>query len=184
MRQSSAQPAPAMIAQAAKVVVFLVCAWVSAAHMSDYWVIGPTFGLVVLVWRSTDLDTLSKPDAAAFLVASTLIYALVVRLEKGDFKLEGAVAVGTILLPLAHAWLLKAPWKRAGTAILGIYAVWFLLSKMLGQLHDTAGTSQKISEALDEVRLINLASIWQAAYLAFMFWPGLDAVKANRKAAK
>ena len=166
MRKTSAQPTPATVVKA---IAFLVCAWVSAAHMSDYWVIGPTFGLVVLVWRSTDVDALFKPDALAFLAASTLIYALVVRLERGDLKLEGAVAVGTILLPLAHARFLKASWKRVATAIPGIYVVWFILSRALGQIHDSAGISQKINEALHDVRIINLASIWQVVYLTFMF---------------
>ena len=46
MRKTSAQPAPAAIAKA---VVFLICAWVSATHMTDSWVIGSTFGLVVLI---------------------------------------------------------------------------------------------------------------------------------------
>ena len=85
------------LATVVKAFAFLVCAYVSAEHMTDYWVIGPTFGLVVLIWRATDVDHLFKSGAAAFLIASTLIYALVVRLEKGELKLGGAVAVGTIL---------------------------------------------------------------------------------------
>ena len=168
------------MATAAKAVVFLLCAYTSATHMSDYWVIGPTFGLVVLIWRSTDVDALFKPDALSFLVASTLIYALVVRLEKGDLKLEGAVAVGTILLPLAHAWLLKVPWKRAAIAIPATYAVWFVLSRLLGQLHDMTAIGVNIGDVLDKTRIVNLASIWQAAYLGFMFWPGLEGRKARR----
>lgn len=181
MRKTSAQPT---LATVVKAVALLICAGVSADHMSDYWVIGPTFGLVVLVWRSTDVDALLKPDAAAFLAASALIYALVVRLEKGDFKLEGAVAVGTILLPLAHAWLLKAPWKRAAVAIPGIYVVWFVLNRALGRLDDTTAIGQKIAEALRDARVINLASIWQAAYLGFMFLLGLETEKASRRSAK
>ena len=178
MRRTGPQPA---LATAAKAVVFLLCAYTSATHMSDYWVIGPTFGLVVLIWRSTDVDALFKPDALSFLVASTLIYALVVRLEKGDLKLEGAVAVGTILLPLAHAWLLKVPWKRAAIAIPATYAVWFVLSRLLGRLDDSSGIGQKISEALDEVRIINMASVWQAAYLGFMFLLNPEGSKRSQR---
>ena len=167
MRQTNAPPTPAAIVKA---VVFLICAWVSAQHMTDYWVVGPTFGLVILIWRSTDIDDLFKPNALAFLAASTLIYALVVRLDKiGDFRLEWAVAVGTFLLPLVHAIILKAPWRRAAIAIPAIYVVWLVLSHLLGELNDSSGIGQKVSEALDDVRFINLASIWQAAYLGFMF---------------
>lgn len=180
MRQTSAQPAPAMIVQAAKVFVFLICAWVSATHMTDYWVIGPMFGLVVLIWRSTDVDSLFKPDAAAFLIASTLIYAVMVKLERSDnFTLETAVAAGTVLLAATHAGFLKVPWNRAAIAAVGTYVVWLILSRLLGQLDERTQIGQTINEALRASRLVNLASIWQATYLAFMFWPGLE-----RKIAK
>lgn len=187
MRQTSAQPT---LATVVKTVAFLICAWVSAAHMTDYWVIGPTFGLVVLVWRSTDVDALFKPDALAFLIASTLIYALVVRLQdthinglgvSSDVPLEIAVGVGTILLPLAHARFLKAPWKRAAIAIPAIYITWFVLSSALSALNSESRIGQKLSEALDQFQLLNLASIWQAAYLAFMFWPGLEPGRGSRR---
>ena len=186
MRKTSAQPVPAMIAKA---LVFLICAWVSATHMTDYWVIGPTFGLVVLVWRSTDVDALFKPDAAAFLVASTLIYALVARLSEqhikglntySDVPLEVAVGIGTILLPASHALLLKVSWRRVAIAIPGIYVPWFVLSRLL----DQPWIGGRISGALNSSMIVNLASIWQAAYLALMFLLRLEAGKSSTKRAK
>ena len=173
MPKTQIQPAPAAIVKA---VVFLICAWVSATHMTDYWVIGSTFGLVVLIWRSTNVDDLFKPDAVTFLIASTLIYALVVRLERSEnFTLEAAVGVGSVLLAAAHAGFLKIPWNRAAVAACGTYIVWFLLSRVLGKLDEGTQISQTISEALRDSRLINLASIWQGAYLGFMFWSDLRA---------
>ena len=179
MRKTSAQPA---LATAAKVVVFLLCAYASATHMSDSWVIGPMFGLVVLIWRSPDVDDLFKPDAAFFLAASTLIYALVVKLERSEsFTLETAVAAGTVLLLAAHAGFLKTSWNRAAIAACGTYIVWFVVSRLLGQLDEGTQIGQTISEALRDSRLVNLASIWQGAYLGFMFGPELMAGKGSRR---
>ena len=173
MRKTSDKPTLAM---AAKVVVFLLCAYASATHMTDYWVIGPMFGLVVLIWRSPDVDDLFKPEAGLFLIASTLIYVLVVKMERSDkVDLQTMVGVGTILLPLAHAYFLKAPWRRTMIAIPAIYITWFVLSRVLGYLNDSTGISQTISEAIRDSRVLNLASVWQAAYLGFMFWPELRA---------
>jgi hypothetical protein len=169
------------LALAAKILVLLLCAYGSATHMTDYWVIGPMFGLVVLIWRSPDVDDLFKPDAALFLAASTLIYALVVKLERSEnFTLEAAVAAGTVLLAAAHAGFLKTPWNRAAVAACGTYIVWFLLSRLLGQLDEGTQIGQTISEGLRDTRLINLASIWQVAYVGFMHWRDLSGGTVKR----
>ncbi|GEM_PF-6825374 len=155
-------------AWAVRLALFAVCAWVSGEHMDEGWVIGPLFGLVVLAWYLALPPTLTLQHAL-FLFASTLIYALVAHLAvdglpmtQHSMEVNQAVLVGTVSLPVAHRQLLGAPWDRVVRAIIGVYVIWFAIGKLL-EMMDLDGTWG----------LINMASIWQALYLYFMFapWP-------------
>lgn len=155
-------------AWAVRLALFAVCAWVSGEQMDERWVIGPLFGVVVLAWHLTLPPTLTLQHAL-FLVASTLIYALVAHLAidglpvaQHSMEVNQAVLVGTVLLPVAHRQFLGAPWDRVVRTIVGVYVVWFAIGKLL-EMMDLDGTWG----------LINMASIWQALYLSFMFapWP-------------
>jgi len=158
-----------------RIGALLVCAYISSDHMAEYWWLGPMFGMVVLIWQTDTPASMMQLPNGLFLAASTLIYALVVRivgsLNRGDWDIYVGVAAGTILLPVAHAWFLRAPWKRAKIAIPAVYAVWFLVSRGLEGLERAGPAGAHLWEMIEHSKVVNSASIWQAAYLAFMFRP-------------
>lgn len=144
-----------------KVIVFLAGAYFSGQYLNSYWYIGPIFGVVVLVWNTTSLRELLRLRNCAFLLASTLIYALVSQLLSREFSL--AVAIGTVLLPLAHMLFLRVHWKRTLVAIPCIYGSWYLLNIVIYTL---SGENAPLVGAF-----VNMVSSWQAAYLLYMFTP-------------
>ena len=169
MAQQQRSPSQPILRVSAKVLIFLIALYVSIRHVLDYWYIGPVFGTVILVWHAPSMRNLVNVRCGAFLVASTLIYALVVRTFNPDFwepspgtnNLYLAVAVGTILLPLAHALFLHASWRRLLVAIPGIYGVWCLVSILAEKLDFfTRGPAGPVPS--------HIAS-WQIAYLVFLF---------------
>lgn len=152
---------------AAKIVLFLIGAYLSGQHLESYWFVGPVFGGVVLVWSARTLRDLFTPSSGAYLVASTLIYAFVVQIVLlapllGEYDVFVGVFVGTVLLPVAHALFLKAAWTRALVAVPGVYGSWALVWFIMERLH---------VEGMPIGTFINLVSVWQAAYLVFMFAP-------------
>ena len=156
-----------------RIGAFLACAYISADHMANYWYIGSAFGVVVLVWQETSLKSILRVRNVQFFVASTLIYVLVfviAMLRRHISSLTVPVGVGTILLPLAHSLLLRTPWKRAVIAIPSIYAVWMLINSGFEWMSHSFGEEQ-FWHLLQKSKVANLASMWQAPYLAFMLLP-------------
>ena len=122
--------------------------------------VGPLFAVVVLAWQSNSMRSLFRPKSLAFLLLSTLIWALVdwlLHLPVGDRYFELMILVGSILLPCAHAWVFQSSWRRAGLAILLSFAAfegWRLIPTDL-------------SSWIRDV--INAALLWQGGYLLAMF---------------
>jgi uncharacterized membrane protein len=134
-----------------------------------YWVVGPVFGAAVLIYNWSETRK-SLVSAAAFLAASTLIYALVYRVSQmrwgsdsalfeyviGSFPI--AIVMGSILLPLADRLLLKKsgalPMKQVCLLIGGFYFI-----TLLSYLCDVLGIQQHIPW------LIILIAVWQGTYL-------------------
>lgn len=157
---------------AARVAIFVAVAYrLSYSDLiSDYWYVGPAFGVVVLLWHTYRAAELLRPTSLAFLAASTLIYALVALIvmdldeyipNYGDFFDGGflGVMVGTVLLPIAHCRFLGGPWGRLKYSVPVHYAVWHIIVVAI----DRSGISDN--------DFINAMSIWQALYLIAMFGP-------------
>jgi hypothetical protein len=71
--------------------------------------------------------------------------------------LGAALLTGTILLPVAHAALLKATWRRAAVAVAGIAL--------------TSLACTVVIPRVGSLTLGALAVVWQTAYLVFFFTP-------------
>jgi len=128
------------------------------------WSIGLTFGIVITVWRATTFREAARFRSLAFLAASALIWILVVQLMNRNIKpgvgiddriFYGSVALGTVLLTIAHAQLLGTSWTRTLIAIPGTLGVWLLAGRY--PLHNVI--------VFDP----DAVSVWQAAYILFMF---------------
>lgn len=151
-----------------RLAAFLVGAWISGEHTADRWVVGPVFGVVVLLWHARQWEQCWRKPSLIFLACSTLIYALVVTIAlsgpgwfSDNMRIYLAVAVGTFLLPLVHAVCLGADTSRLRRAVPLIYVVWFMATKLLEWLDPSLPYPWN--------RLINSAAIWQAIYLYALF---------------
>lgn len=166
------------------------------APILHFW--GLVFGIVVLVWKAGSIREAINVRNASFLVAAELIWLLVFYLLNPFLiMLYGTVALSTVLLAGAQAWLLGASKRRLLVAIPSIFGIWLLLTyiavhfvpwdvlvNFLGmggakvQAPSFLGLGQ-ITTALFGVTMqtpqLTLAlfgvsqTIWQAAYLLCMF---------------
>ena len=145
--------------------IFLAGAYWSYKRCAEYWFVGPVFGVVVLVWYASSLKILFSLRSAAFVAFSTLIYALVYKTTSINKISHGVVyvpvAIGTVLLPLAHVIFLKAAYKRLLWAIPGVYVVFYVANEIIN----------KFSLPSTIENWVNVVIIWQAAYLIFMLAP-------------
>ena len=151
---------------------FLVGVWWSA--ISCYGT--PIFGAVILMWNSKSVREALSLRSVGFLAISTLIYTLGYwHFAKNTPSSGGegdaiiilkAVGIGTVLLSITHAFLLKASWRRVFIAVPCIYISWYLVGFLLGN---------RVMEMINPVApiLILPVAIWQTAYLLFMFSPTL-----------
>ena len=153
-----------------KIASYLLGAFASAKLCAAYWYVGPIFGAVVLVWCFGRSVRPSLFRLLAFLLCSTLLYALVFLIansrqpvwmfEPFDMLAVG-VSAGSILLPQSHVLLLGGRWSSAAvTSILlilsyfAVYCLFFLVEKI--------GLSSSYSMYI-------LAYIWQGVYLLRFF---------------
>ncbi len=144
----------------AKVALIFAGAYLSQKFVTNLWLPGPIFGAVVLVWRWAAARKIEWIRSGLFLLASTLIYALVARLILGTqtiFSDNSAVFLGTALLSAAQALFLRAPWRRAAIAVPLIFILWYSLSL----------TVSEIRWAKEWV--INGMILWQGPYMILFF---------------
>ncbi len=128
----------------------------SPSGLSEY-LVGLIFGLVILAWHSGSIKQAVSRNSIGFLAASTLIWVFVLNVpipvpndQYGVGLLVAKVALGTVLLPIAHAGILGESWRRVVLAIPAIYGLWWYLTFNLTAM-------QWMVES------------WQGAYLLFMF---------------
>jgi len=152
-----------------RIVLAVAAAWLSARGGIDPWIIGAAFGLVILSWTATRPRQLVSFASVAFALSSALVCELVSRIAlSGSFNasrwggdprmaLAAAMLAGTVLLPVAHAVLLKATWRRAAVAVAGIALTCLACTVVVPRVASlTVGA---------------LAVVWQTAYLVFFFAP-------------
>ena len=149
-----------------RIVLAAGAAWLSAQGGVDPWIIGAAFGLVILAWAVTSPRELVSLESVAFAVSSALVCQLASWIafsgsfggwggRQGRTALAAAMLAGTVLLPAAHAALLRASWRRAALATLGIGLTCLACVVVLPRV--------------GSLSMGALAVIWQAAYLAFFF---------------
>ena len=148
-----------------RLAVFIVGAWLSHG-LAFMGLAGIVFGIVVIVWHWSFTRKFYWFRWAGFLLLSTFIFILVIRMQDSHiFKthkiIDPAILAGTVFILIAHKFLLKASWLRTVIAISGVYAfttldLWFL-SVMPKPSHP-------------DLQLLNPVAIWQGTYLMCMFF--------------
>jgi hypothetical protein len=162
----------------ARISIVFLSAWMISQRGFDYWAGGLAFGQIVLAASARRVDDLWSAAGLGFVASSVLIAVAAGSLLMWGYlhvsewqsycalpPLPAALMMGTLLLPAAHAALLKASWQRAGLAIVGItlastLAVWIASPSLLG-----------------------LALVWQASYILFMFAPPLRPARIRSRGA-
>lgn len=148
-----------------RILVFIVGAWLSSG-LAIIGLAGMVFGFVVIVWHWSFTRKLYWFRWSGFLLLSTLIFILVVRMQdthifKAAKILDPAILAGTVLILIAHKFLLKASWLRIAIAISGVYAITTLDLWLLSVIPKPSHP---------DIELLNPVSIWQGTYLLFMFF--------------
>ena len=173
-RQGSLVITQTMQQQIARFLVYTASVFISWKFADGYWVVGPVFGLAVVVWDSKSLKDLQTRPHVAFIIASTLIYALVFkissqRLDLGSEFLESlfgsfaiSIIIGSLLLPLAHKIFFKTNEKMfMNTVFLLILSYYFVV--LMSLIHDMSGHNLPIN------MLFLLVALWQGVYLYSFF---------------
>ena len=122
--------------------IYLLSVVISRQFCASYWIVGPVFAIALLLINYQSLTKSSSQKYLVFVLASTLVYALVFLIAsrgwsfKKDWQdalfgaLSGGVILGSFLLPRIQARLfglaLKKSLKVSLLLIISWYAVTFL----------------------------------------------------------
>jgi hypothetical protein len=150
-------------------VVFTAGAVLSYIYAPKYWIVGPIFGAVVIVWHWSLTRKPRWTGYIGFFLASTLIYALVIKISTLKIPETGLLGIfmpwliaGTVLLPLAHKYFLKVSWLRVVLTVVAVYAITYGGGTLLNQVGLNTHPIRYV---------VNAITLWQGTYLACMFWP-------------
>ncbi len=156
-------------------LVYVVSVWVSSKYADSYWIVGSVFGAAVVSWDSNNFKNLVALKHLSFLVVSTLIYALVYHISRqnwaeGDVAqmligpLPVAVAVGSVLLPLAQKFLFAETAKQPIPITLSLLVSFYVVS-LISFFNDRLSFAPHVN-----FLLISIA-VWQGLYL-YLFYKG------------
>lgn len=153
------------------IVAYLASVYISREYCDGYWVVGPVFAAAALIAHYGASGLKVSFRHALFLVASTLVYALVYWIYQHgwDFRrdevdmligsLSMGVVAGSILMPALHAFLFDVDMKKvrrtAGLLIVSWYLVIFV-----SKLDNEFGFPISL-----DYTLLAIAA-WQAVYLS------------------
>ena len=150
-----------------RILFFVVGTIVSYIYAPKYWIVGPIFGAVVLFWHWSLTQKPRLISYVGFFLASTLIYALVIKISTFRIPETGLLGIfmpwlvtGTALLPIAHKYFLKISWQRVLVTIVAVYAVSFGGGTLLNH-------ADLYSNPLRY--FVNVVMLWQGTYLLCMF---------------
>lgn len=166
---------------ALRVIAYLAGVLASYKYAPDYFVVGPVFAAVVLLFSGK--WALERPArAAAYVAASTAIYALVYFISGLDFgkgspvtesflgPFPAAVVAGSVLLPAAHVLIIGGPRTDAWRAAAWLTGCFYLITL-------AAFAAEQARPNLGIPWLFILIAVWQGTYLKNFF--GRRAVQAT-----
>jgi len=165
-------------------ILYIAGAWVSQRHAAEYWVAGPVFGIVAVVWAAKSLKEVWSKNALAFVLMSTLVYALVYHIARQSWSsdsvireslcgpLPTGVVVGSLLLPMVQSLCLGTPrlsaFKGAFVLILSFYVV-----TLMANVADYI----KLGENFNFIAIA--VFVWQGIYLLHFFPERLSGSKSS-----
>ena len=124
-------------------LVYAASVWISNKYADGTWVVGPVFGMAVVSFDIKSLKNLDLFRHAAFLGASTLIYALVYRISRLEWggnsdlfnyfigSFPAAIVTGSVLMSVAHSVFFNKSKETMVRAIAGIILSFYLLTFLM-----------------------------------------------------
>ena len=160
-----------------QILIYTVSVWISIKYADGFWVVGPVFGLAVITCDSKLFRDINRDRHISFLIASTLIYALVywVAMRKWETEIEIinylispfplGIVLGSILLPLAHQVILKKSVVKTKWVTPALIASFYFIS-LLALLNNEFHIGFRFNF------LAVMIALWQGIYLCFFFREG------------
>jgi len=173
-----------------KLLVYILNVGIGIKFISDYWVVGPVFGLTVILWDSDHISQILSRKHILFVAASTLIYALIPfmvikeywKFDDGSVSefffgtLSVAVILGSILLPVAHHFLLGSKRNTSKLAVIALIITFYLID-FIGSVIDHLKLLLPFNTAYVSL------TVWQAVYLTYFFLSKKKVKEVNQGAA-
>src|SRR3989338_2932502 len=108
--------------------VYGIGSWICFKNVAGYWVVGPVFGTMMLVWRWAAGKNIRERRSVVFFIVSTLVYALVYFVADKFDNLAYAVWAGSALMTLAHALIYRSPGGVSAAAFFYLVLSFHLLA--------------------------------------------------------
>ena len=151
-------------------LAYAVSIFFSNRYADGYWVVGPVFAAAFFVINHEKVFKNPSLKHLAFLLASTLVYALVYWISGHGWKLEpewldmlaGAttvgIIIGSLLMSLVHALIFGVDLKKVRLVAGWLIGSWYFVL-LLSWIDDATGFKPSI-----DYLLVSLA-LWQGIYL-------------------
>ena len=158
-------------------LVYAVSAWVSSKYADGYWIVGPVFGMAVVSFDIKSLKNLDLFKHAAFVAASTLIYALVYRISRLEWgnnsdlfeyfigSFPAAIVTGSVLMSVAHLMFFNKSKETMIRAIAGLIVSFYLLTFVI-YFNDKSHLGWQVHW------ITVMIAVWQGMYLYIFFSKG------------
>jgi hypothetical protein len=157
-----------------RLLVYAASVWVSNKYVGGYWVVGPVFGVAVVLFDAKSLKGLNIVRHAVFVGVSTLVYALVFRISEikwgGDTDLfnyfigsfPASVVTGSVLMSVAYTVIFNKGKDVMMRAMAGLVGSFYLLSFL-------AYFNEKSHLGWNVEWLTLMIAVWQGLYLLVFF---------------
>ena len=121
-------------------VVYGLCVFISRQFCTGYWVVGPVFGVALLLFNSDRVFKKLSSQHLVFLITSTLIYALVYWIAANGWKFRSdwldalagsasaGVVLGSLLMPLIHGRFFGMDPKTVLPVSIFLIAGWYAVT--------------------------------------------------------
>ena len=158
-----------------RLLAYGVSVWLSNKYAGGYWVVGPVFGVAVVLHDMKDIHDLRPVKHGLFIVFSTLIYALVYRISLLKWgtdtplynyvigPMPAAIVTGSILMAFMHTVVMNKSKEQMLRAVIVLIVGYYFVTALMF-------ANEKFSLNLNVQWMMVLIGAWQGLYLYTFFW--------------
>ena len=157
-----------------KLVVYGASVWLSNRYADGFWVVGPVFGLAVVLFEMKSFKDLSPVKHGLFIGLSTLIYALVFRISRLEWgsdtdlyhyfigSFPAAIVTGSVLMSVIATVVLNKSKEQMVRAIILLVCCYYFVTLAMY-------INEKSHLGLHVQWITVMIAAWQAIYLYAFF---------------